>query len=78
MATSEGGLIMYLLGLPQWAIYLLEGIFIFVGLSSGAVVLTRTGRNPYWVFLTLVPLVNVIAVWYLAFSAWPKPLKKAE
>lgn len=64
------------LGLPQWGIYLLEGIFIFIGLASTAVVLTRAGRNPYWAFLMLVPFVQIFAVWYLAFAAWPR--KKAN
>lgn len=66
------------LGLPQWGEYLLEGILIFVGIASAAVVLTRTGRNPYFAFLLMVPFVQIAAVWYLAFSTWPEPLKKAD
>ena len=67
---------MNFLNLPEWGTYLLEGVLLFIGLSAAAVVLTRTGRSPYWVFLLLVPFVNVIALWYLAFAAWSKPLKK--
>lgn len=66
-----------LLDLPQWANYLIEGLLLFAGLSTAAVVLTRTGRSPYWVFLLLVPLINVIAIWYVAFAPWKKPLSKA-
>ena len=69
---------MHYLGLPQWGVFLLEGIFLFIGLSSGAVVLTRTGRSPYWVFLMLVPCVQIAAVWYLAFSGWKPALKKTK
>lgn len=69
---------MHYLGLPLWGEYLLEGILIFIGISSAAVVLTRAGRNPYFAFLLLIPYMPVIAVWYLAFSVWPKPLKKAD
>lgn len=61
--------------LPEWGAYLIEGILTFIGIASGAVVLTRAGRNPYWVFLALIPVVNIIAVWYFAFSIWPKRLK---
>ena len=68
---------MHYLGLPQWGEYLLEGILIFIGIASAAVVLTRMGRSPYFAFLLLIPYVPIIAVWYLAFSVWPAPLKKA-
>ena len=69
---------MHSLGLPQWGNYLLQGLFLFAGLCSGAVVLTRTGRSPYWVFLMLVPYVQIIAIWYLAFSPWKPALKKKK
>ena len=67
---------MHYLGLPLWAEYLLEGILIFVGLASAAVVLTRAGRNPYLAFVLMVPYVQVAAIWYLAFSPWPATLKR--
>ncbi len=67
---------MHYLDLPQWGEYLLEGIFLFIGLSSAAVVLTRTGRSPYFAFLLIIPYIQIVAVWYLAFSAWSAPLKK--
>jgi hypothetical protein len=67
---------MHYLDLPQWGSYLLEGILLFIGLSSTAVVLTRTGRSPYWAFLMLIPFVQIAAIWYLAFSVWSGPLKK--
>lgn len=67
---------MHYLGLPQWGEYLLQGILIFIMLSSAAVVLTRTGRNPYFAFLMIIPFVQIAAVWYLAFSTWSEPLKK--
>lgn len=60
------------LGLPLWGDYLLKGILIFIGLSSAAVILTRTGRSPYLAFLLVLPYVQVIGVWLLAFSDWSK------
>jgi hypothetical protein len=67
---------MHYLGLPQWSEYLLEGILIFVTLSGAAVVLSRGGRNPYFVFLLMVPYVQIAAVWYFAFTVWPLQRKK--
>jgi hypothetical protein len=72
MAGGKGGLIMEYLGLPLWGDYLLKGILIFAGLSSAAVVLTRAGRSPYLAFVLVVPFVQVIAIWLLAFADWSK------
>jgi hypothetical protein len=69
---------MQYLGLPLWGEYLLEGILIFIGIASAAVVLTRMGRHPFFALLLLVPYMPVIAIWYLAFCDWPQPLKKAD
>jgi hypothetical protein len=71
-------MMMQYLGLPEWAQYLLQGILLFVGLSSGAVVLSRAGRSPYFTFLLIVPCVQIAALWYLAFSHWPPALKKVK
>ena len=67
---------MHYLGLPQWGEYLLEGILIFIGIASAAVVLTRMGRSPYFAFLLLIPYVPIVAVWYLAFTPWRPYSKK--
>lgn len=66
---------MHYLGLPQWGEYLLQGIFIFIMLACSAVVLTRTGRSPWFAFLMIVPYVQIAAVWMLAFTLWPKKKK---
>lgn len=64
--------LMGFLGLPQWGQYLLIGILLFILISSSAVTLTRTGRNPYFAFLIILPSYAQVAVlWYLAFSKWP-------
>lgn len=61
---------MQYLGLPLWADYLVKGILIFAGIASAAVVLTRAGRSPYLAFLLVLPFVQVVAIWMLAFSPW--------
>lgn len=60
------------LGLPVWLQYLLYGLFIFIGVSSAAVTLSRAGRSPYLAFLLLVPYVQIVALWALAFTQWPE------
>ncbi len=57
---------------PLWLSYLFHGIFLFVSLASGAVVLTRAGVSPWFVFVWLVPYGQIIGLWLFAYAAWPK------
>jgi len=34
-------------------------------------IFSKTGRSGWWALLMLVPLVNVVALYYLAYSDWP-------
>jgi hypothetical protein len=34
-------------------------------------ILRRLGFSPLWSILMFLPLINVIALWLLAFSEWP-------
>lgn len=34
-------------------------------------ILNRIGFSPLWSILVFVPLVNLIALWILAFTDWP-------
>lgn len=63
---------MHYLGLPLWAEFLIKGILIFAALCSGAVTLTRAGKNPHFTFLMIVPVISILALWYFAFTPWPK------
>lgn len=65
-------MILMLLGFPQWLAYLIEGIFAFIALASGAVVLTRAGRSPYLTFLLLIPIVQIAAIWAFALTNWKR------
>jgi len=35
-------------------------------------ILLRTGFSPWWALISVVPLVNLIALWVFAFSSWPR------
>jgi len=32
----------------------------------------RIGLSPFWCVLAVIPIVNLIALWVLAFADWPK------
>lgn len=52
----------------HWLIVL---IVIAVLLWPLARILKRTGHSPWWALVWLVPVVNVIALWVLAYAKWP-------
>lgn len=60
------------LDLPEWGRYLLQGIFLFCQLATGAVVVGRAGKSPYWALLIVIPYVQIAAIWGFAYSKWKK------
>lgn len=60
------------LGLPPAIGYAIVGVLLTYSISLGGWVLARAGRSPMWVLLLLIPYVNVLAVWYFAYSRWPR------
>jgi hypothetical protein len=34
-------------------------------------ILGRIGLSPFWSVLAFIPLVNLVALWVLAFADWP-------
>lgn len=56
-------------GLAHWLIF---AIFIAVLLYPVGRILNRIGFSPFWSVLALIPLVNLIALWVLALSDWPR------
>jgi hypothetical protein len=55
------------------AIWLVLGSLIF--LYPVARILRRLGISGWWALISYVPLVNVIALWILAFAEWPRDRK---
>ncbi|MEK9944887.1 MAG: DUF805 domain-containing protein [Alphaproteobacteria bacterium] len=47
---------------------------VILGLALWATVriLHKTGRSGWWILLTFIPFINIIAYWGLAFVHWPK------
>ncbi|HEY0296048.1 MAG TPA: hypothetical protein VGC69_12020 [Bordetella sp.] len=34
-------------------------------------ILRRTGHHGWWAILSIIPVVNVLAIWYWAYKDWP-------
>lgn len=55
-------------GLVHWIVF---AVAVAVLLYPIGRILGRIGLSPFWSILAVVPLVNLIALWVLAFSEWP-------
>jgi len=47
---------------------------VILGLALWATVriLHKTGHSGWWILLSVIPIINFIAYWRLAFVHWPK------
>lgn len=61
-----------LLQLPFWAGHLIVGVLLTYSMGLGGWVLVRAGRSPLWVLLMLVPYLNLLGIWVLAYIRWPR------
>jgi hypothetical protein len=53
-------------------------VFLFVVVVPVVQILRRTGHNPVWCLLALVPGLNFLAFWFFAFKPWPTDKKPAN
>lgn len=58
--------------LPEWAQFLTMGLLLFSLMALSAVILSRAGKSPYWALLTIIPYLCIVAIWFFAFTKWPK------
>jgi hypothetical protein len=56
-------------GLWHWVVFT---AMVAVVLYPIGRILGRLGLSPFWSIFALVPFVNLIALWVLAFADWPR------
>ncbi len=56
-------------GLGHWIVFIVTVVVIVYPLGR---ILGRIGLSPFWSILAFVPVVNLVALWVLAYTAWPK------
>lgn len=56
-------------GLGHWIFFV---VMVAVLLYPIGRILGRIGLSPFWSVLAFIPLVNLIALWVLAFVDWPR------
>lgn len=62
---------------PDWAGYGFGHWLIFTAMVAVFIypigrILNRIGLSPFWSIVAFIPIVNLIALWVLAFTGWPK------
>ncbi|WP_244111976.1 hypothetical protein [Burkholderia diffusa] len=55
-------------GPAHWIAYLVMAVLLLYPVSR---ILKRIGLSPFWAILALVPLLNLVGLWFLAFIDWP-------
>jgi hypothetical protein len=55
-------------GLAHWIVFALVGAILIYPIGR---ILRRIGFSPFWSIAAFVPLLNLIALWVLAFVDWP-------
>lgn len=56
-------------GVTHWVIF---AAMIAVILYPIGKILDRIGLSPFWSIVALIPVVNIVALWVLAFIDWPQ------
>jgi hypothetical protein len=56
-------------GLIHWLMFT---VIVAVLLYPVGRIIKRIGLSPFWSVLALIPLVNLLALWVLAFNDWPR------
>jgi hypothetical protein len=55
-------------GLFEWPVIALLGLIILVPFWK---ICSKAGFSPYFSILIFIPGINVLFLWWLAFSKWP-------
>ena len=53
------------------AVVAILGLFVWAVVAVFGRILSRAGYSRWWLLTIVVPLLNVIMLWVLAFAVWP-------
>lgn len=56
--------------LPEWIGYTLLGLMMMLALTAGGFILARMGIKPLFVLFLLIPVVQIVVFWILAYAPW--------
>ena len=56
----------------HWVVFILFAVLILYPIGR---ILDRIGFSPFWSALALVPFANLVGLWILAVSPWPRDVR---
>lgn len=62
---------MFGLGLPEYFIVVILAVSLVAVVWPAARICQRAGFSPWLGVLIVVPLANILLLWFVAFSPWP-------
>lgn len=62
---------MFGLGLPEYIIVVILALSLVAVVWPAARICRRAGFSPWLGVLIVVPLANILLLWFVAFSPWP-------
>ena len=68
----------WLAGLEPWLANLIVGLYLVAMMAFGSIVLVKARLSPLWVFLLLVPYLNILGLWLFAYVRWPRLDRSGE
>jgi len=66
---------MYAFSIMHWLVLL---IILALMLYPVGRILSRVGLSPIWAIVSIIPLLNFVALWVFAFMTWPKIDRQAK
>lgn len=63
---------MWFMTLPRYVSMTILGLIVAVMLTLAGFALARMGYKPLWALLLLIPTISVIALWVVAYRAFPR------
>ncbi len=61
-----------LMAMPATLGYLVLGIIVLGFIGAAGFVLARLGIKPLWAVVLVVPVVQIISLWVMAYIKWPR------
>lgn len=62
----------WFLSLSPWVSMGIAGLCVAAAIGLAGFILARAGYKPLWALILLVPTVNVLGLWLLAFRKFPR------
>lgn len=55
-------------GIGHWSVFIVMVVAFVYPIGR---ILRRIGWSPFWSIVALIPLVNLVGLWIVAFADWP-------